>query len=216
MKTLLKNYFGHDEFKPMQEEIIRNVFKKKDVLVIMSTGGGKSICYQLPALKFEGIVIVISPLIALMKDQVDELKLKGINAEFINSSLSYEETINIQNKIWKNEVKILYVAPERLALNSFKEFLKTIEISLIAVDEAHCISEWGHEFRPDYRNLKSLREIFPNVPIIALTATATKKFREEISKQLSLRNPQIFVSSFNRKNLNLMVMGKKNAFNKLL
>ncbi len=216
MKSLLKNYFGYDKFRPMQEEIIRNILQKKDVLVIMSTGGGKSICYQLPALKFEGITLVISPLIALMKDQVDELKLKGIKAEFINSSLSYEEIINIQNKIWKNEVKILYIAPERLSLNSFKEFLKTIEISLIAVDEAHCISEWGHEFRPDYRNLKSLREIFSNVPIIALTATATKKVREDILKQLSLRNPQIFVSSFNRKNLNLIVMKKKNILNKIL
>lgn len=216
MKALLKNYFGYDKFRPMQEEIIKNILQKKDVLVVMSTGGGKSICYQLPALKFEGVTLVISPLIALMKDQVDELKLRGIKAEFINSSLPYEEIINIQNKIWKNEIKILYVAPERLALNSFKEFLKTIEISLIAVDEAHCISEWGHEFRPDYRNLKSLREIFPNVPIIALTATATKKVREDILKQLFLRNPQIFVSSFNRKNLNLMVMEKKNAFNKLL
>ncbi|MEK6913405.1 MAG: RecQ family ATP-dependent DNA helicase [Nanoarchaeota archaeon] len=216
MKTLLKNYFDYDEFRPMQEEIITNILQKKDVLVVMSTGGGKSICYQLPALRFEGITIVISPLIALMKDQVDELKLKGIKAEFINSSLSYEEIINIQNKIWKNEVKILYIAPERLASNSFKEFLKTVEISLIAVDEAHCISEWGHEFRPDYRNLKSLKEIFSNVPIIALTATATKKVREDILKQLSMRNPQIFVSSFNRKNLNLIVMRKKDAFNKLL
>ena len=213
---MLKNHFGYDEFRPMQEEIIKNILQKKDVLVVMSTGGGKSICYQLPALKFYGITVVISPLIALMKDQVDELKLKGINAEFINSSLSYEEIINIQDKIRKNEVKILYVSPERLALNGFKEFLKTIKISLIAVDEAHCISEWGHEFRPDYRNLKSLREIFPGVPIIALTATATKKIREDIIKQLSLQNPQIFISSFNRKNLNLIVMEKKNAFNKLL
>ena len=216
MKILLKNYFGYDEFRPMQEEIIKNLLQKKDILVVMSTGAGKSICYQLPALKFDGITVVISPLIALMKNQVDELKLKGINAEFINSSLSYEEIINIQNKIQKNEIKILYVAPERLALNSFKEFLKTIKISLIAVDEAHCISEWGHEFRPDYRNLKSLREIFPDVPIIALTATATKKVREDILKQLSLQNPKIFISTFDRKNLNLIVVEKKNAFNKLL
>lgn len=216
MKNLLKNYFGYDKFRPMQEDIIKNILQKKDVIVIMSTGGGKSICYQLPALKFEGVTLVISPLIALMKDQVDELKSKGINAEFVNSSLSYDEITNIQDKIWKNEVKILYLAPERLVLDSFREFLKTIEISLIAIDEAHCISEWGHEFRPDYRNLKLLREIFPNVPIIALTATATKKVREDILNQLSLRNPQIFVSSFNRKNLNLIVMEKKESFNKLL
>ena len=179
------------------------------MLVIMSTGGGKSICYQLPALKFEGIVIVISPLIALMKNQVDELKLKGINAEFINSSLSYEEIINIQNKIQKNEVKILYVAPERLALNRFKEFLKTIKISLIAVDEAHCISEWGHDFRPDYRNLKMLRKNFPHVPLIALTATATEKVREDIVRQLNIEKPQVFVSSFNRQNLSYEVLPKK-------
>ncbi len=216
MRTLLKKYFGHDDFKPMQEDIIKNVLKKKDTFVLMSTGGGKSLCYQLPALKFEGLTLVISPLISLMKDQVDALKIKGINAEYINSSLSPEEMQNIQEKIEKKETKILYIAPERLALEEFKLFLLRLEINLIAIDEAHCISEWGHDFRQEYRNLKFLKIIFPKIPIIALTATATEKVRKDILKQLSLKNPAIFVSSFNRKNLNLIVTEKKDTFYKIL
>jgi len=216
MKALLKKYFGYDNFRPMQEGIINSVLKKKDTFVIMSTGGGKSLCYQLPALKFEGITLVISPLISLMKDQVDSLKANGINAEYINSSLSLEEINYIQKKIKKKETKILYIAPERLALEQFKLFLLSLEINLIAIDEAHCISEWGHDFREEYRNLKFLKIIFPEVPIIALTATATEKVRKDILKQLSLKNPAVFVSSFNRENLNLIVMEKKNTFNKIL
>ncbi len=216
MEDLLKQYFGYDKFRPMQKEIIKNVLQKKDSLVLMPTGGGKSLCYQIPALKLEGLTIVISPLISLMKDQVDNLKANGIKAEYINSTLSFSEIEEIKRKIQEKEVKILYIAPERFALEEFKIFLTTLQISLIAIDEAHCISEWGHEFRPDYRNLIFLKIIFPEVPIIALTATATLKVREDIVKQLSLANPQIFISSFNRENLNLIVMQKKNTFNKIL
>ena len=216
MELLLKKYFGYGEFRPMQLDIIKNVLQKKDSLVLMPTGGGKSLCYQIPALKLEGLTIVISPLISLMKDQVDNLRANGISAEYINSTLSFSEIEDIKKKIQEKEVKILYIAPERLALEEFKIFLTTLQISLIAIDEAHCISEWGHDFRKDYRNLKFLKIIFPKVPIIALTATATLKVRGDIVKQLSLVNLQIFISSFNRENLNLIVMQKKNTFNKIL
>ena len=216
MELLLKKYFGYGEFRPMQLDIIKNVLQKKDSLVLMPTGGGKSLCYQIPALKLEGLTIVISPLISLMKDQADNLKANGINAEYINSTLSFSEIENIKKRIQEKEIKILYIAPERFALEEFKIFLTTLQISLIAIDEAHCISEWGHDFRKDYRNLKFLKILFPNVPIIALTATATLKVRKDILKQLSLVNPQIFISSFNRENLNLIVMQKKNTFNKIL
>ena len=216
MIELLKKYFGYNEFRPMQLDIIDHVLKKKDSLVIMPTGGGKSICYQLPTLKLEGLTIVISPLISLMKDQVDSLKANGINAEYINSTLFPEEINVIQDKIQKKEIKLLYIAPERLALEEFKIFLSTLQVSLIAIDEAHCISEWGHDFRPEYRNLKSLRILFPDAPIIALTATATKKVRIDILKQLSLREPKTFISSFNRENLNLMVIEKKKTIERII
>ena len=216
MKQLLKTYFGYDEFRPLQEDIISNVLDKKDTLVLMPTGGGKSLCYQLPALKFEGLTLVISPLIALMKDQVDALKANGIAAEYINSSLLPDEIQQIQEKVIVGKVKILYVAPERLALQNFQSFLKGANIKLIAVDEAHCISEWGHDFRPDYRNLKLFKSQFPNVPIIALTATATPRVREDIIKQLSLNNSKTFISSFDRENLMMIVTRKRKAFDKLL
>jgi len=216
MQTLLKKYFGYDNFRPMQEEIINNVLGKKDTFVLMPTGGGKSLCYQLPALRLEGITIVISPLISLMKDQVDGLKANGIDAEYINSSLSFKEITDIQRKIINKETQILYIAPERLASEEFKSFLATLQINLIAIDEAHCISEWGHDFRQEYRNLKFLKIIFPKVPIIALTATATEKVKEDILKQLSLKEPQIFISSFDRKNLNLIVREKKKTLNKII
>lgn len=216
MKTLLKQYFGHDDFRPLQKEIIDNVVSGNDSFVLMPTGGGKSLCYQLPALKFEGVTLVISPLIALMKDQVDSLKECGVKAEFINSALTPPQIETICRQVKGGEVKILYIAPERFALPGFKEFLKDLNISLIAVDEAHCISEWGHDFRPDYRNLSQLKNIFPSTPLIALTATATAKVREDIIDQLSLKKAKIFISSFNRENLNIKIINKKDAFSKLV
>jgi len=216
MKKLLKQYFGYDDFRPLQEEIVNHVVAGNDCFVLMPTGGGKSLCYQLPALKLHGLTLVISPLIALMKDQVDTLRTCGINAEFINSSLTPKQIDEICGQINDNQVKILYVAPERFALESFQVFLKTLPIGLIAVDEAHCISEWGHDFRPDYRHLSRLKEIFPAVPLIALTATATEKVREDIVNQLQLRQARVFVSSFNRENLHVRVIEKKLAFPKLV
>lgn len=214
--SLLKKYFGYDQFRPLQEEIINTILAKKDVLALMPTGGGKSLCYQLPALQFDGLTLVISPLIALMKDQVDSLKANGISAEFLNSTLKQSEIQTIQKNAIEGKIKILYLAPERLTLFSFKDFLHQLKISLIAIDEAHCISEWGHDFRPDYRNLKILRTDFPQTPIIALTATATKKVRQDIIDQLDLSRAKIFVSSFNRHNLTYSITSKNNSFEKLI
>lgn len=216
MKTLLKQYFGYDEFRPLQAEIINNTMGGMDSFVLMPTGGGKSLCYQLPALKFKGVTLVISPLIALMKDQVDALKACGVQAEFINSSLAALQISEICERAKRGEIKILYIAPERFVLPGFQEFLQSLDVCLIAVDEAHCISEWGHDFRPDYRNLSLLKKIFPSVPLMALTATATQKVREDILSQLYLKNSKLFISGFNRENLKLSVIEKKNAFHKLV
>src|SRR3989344_9301474 len=188
MKTLLKKHFGYEEFRPLQEEIIERVLQGKDCVVLMPTGGGKSLCFQLPALMSDGVAIVISPLISLMKDQVDALRTNGIAADLINSTLSPVEIAGVMERAQQGELKMLYIAPERLSAYGFVDFLPGLKISLIAIDEAHCISEWGHDFRPDYRNLKMLRSKFPLVPIIALTATATEKVREYIVKQLNLRD----------------------------
>lgn len=216
MYSTLKTYFGYDEFRPLQKDIIESVLSGKDNFVLMPTGGGKSLCYQLPALKLSGLTLVISPLIALMKDQVDALRANGIAAEFINSSLTPSEIEKVQAQAAAGKLKILYAAPERLALTNFKLFLKSLNLSLIAVDEAHCISAWGHDFRPDYRNLQMLKTIFAGVPIVALTATATEKVRADILQQLAITQAKVFVSSFNRPNLNLRVVKKNNAFAKLL
>ena len=213
---ILKTRFGYDHFRPLQDEIIANVLAGSDTLVLMPTGGGKSLCYQLPALCLDGLTLVISPLIALMKDQVDGLKANGIPAEFINSSLTASEIARVQTQARRGGTKILYLAPERLALSAFRDFLCALNISLIAIDEAHCISEWGHEFRPDYRNLKMLRQDFPQTPVIALTATATERVREDIVGQLSLQEGRTFISSFNRANLAYLVQPKDSAFTSLL
>ncbi len=216
MKNLLKKYFGYNCFYPLQEKIINNVIKNKDCLVLMPTGGGKSLCYQLPALKFNGLTLVISPLISLMKDQVDKLQSWGIKADFINSSLSQKEIEEKYEKIIKKQIIILYVAPERFSSKQFQKFITNLEISLIAIDEAHCISEWGHDFRPSYRNLSILKEIFPSTPLIALTATATIKVREDIVTQLKLKEPKVFLSSFNRKNLKIKILEKKRSIDKII
>ena len=211
MKNALKRYFGYEEFRPLQEEIIGRVLNRKDCVVLMPTGGGKSLCFQLPAIMFDGIALAISPLISLMKDQVDALRGNGIEADFINSTVPPAEMNRIMQSAKSGKLKVLYIAPERLSVPGFEDFLRTLRISLIAIDEAHCISEWGHDFRPDYRNLKLLRQKFPRIPIVALTATATEKVREDIIKQLKLDNPQIFISSFNRPNLSYAVIPKKDS-----
>ncbi len=216
MLNRLKTYFGYDTFRPLQEEIIQTVLQKKDVLVLMPTGGGKSLCYQLPALAMEGITLVVSPLIALMKDQVDALTANGVESAFINSSLTPQEVFDVQTRAQNGTLKILYVAPERLALYDFQQFLKQLTVSLIAIDEAHCISEWGHDFRPEYRNLKGLRASFPNVPVIALTATATTEVRDDILAQLNMESAPVFLSSFNRPNLHYTVEPKDQTFTRLL
>jgi len=216
MENILKKYFGFSEFRPLQKDIIESILDGKDTFVLMPTGGGKSLCYQLPALKLEGLTLVISPLISLMKDQVDSLKANGIPAEFINSSLSFNEIKKTQKEILNGKVKILYVTPERLSSERFKSFLKKVKVSMIAVDEAHCISEWGHDFRPAYRNLKTLKTAFPEIPIAAFTATATKRVRRDILNQLNLSNPELFISSLDRENLKFQVIRKNNARGKLL
>jgi len=212
----LQKYFGYTSFFPLQEEIVKDILLKNDVFVLMPTGGGKSLCYQLPALLFDGVTIVVSPLIALMKDQVDGLKADGIAAAYINSSLSSGEIQHIKKELLENKISILYVAPERIMLHSFLSFLQHLNISLIAIDEAHCISEWGHDFRPEYRQLKLLKEDFPKTPLVALTATAIPEVQKDIITQLKLANPKIYKASFNRENLFYQVKPKDNAYHQLL
>lgn len=202
--SILKKYFGYETFRPLQKEIIDAILAKKDALVLMPTGGGKSLCYQVPALLQHGLTLVVSPLISLMKDQVDALKANGVAAAFLNSSLSNAEEGEILRKCLNDEIKLLYVAPERL-INGFDYFATNLHISLVAIDEAHCISAWGHDFRPEYTQLGRIKEKFPNIPIVALTATADKITRNDILTQLGLKAPEIFISSFNRANLSLTV-----------
>ena len=214
--SLLKSHFGFDRFLPLQEEIINNVLSGNDSLVLMPTGAGKSLCYQLPALCLDGYTLVVSPLIALMKDQVDALQVNGIPAAFVNSTLSPQENEDVLLQVSRGDLKILYAAPERLATPRFRKFLNAATPDLIAIDEAHCISEWGHDFRPDYRNLKILRNDLPGVPVIALTATATEEVRRDIVDQLHLEGGGSYISSFNRPNLTYTVKPKHQAFDVLL
>lgn len=211
----LKKYFGYPEFNPLQEDIIRDVLEDRDVFVLMPTGSGKSLCYQLPAVMKDGVTVVISPLIALMKDQVDSLRSNGIGASCINSSLGAEEIEDVKTRLMENKCRILYVAPERFASYDFLCFIKTLRIALFAVDEAHCISEWGHDFRPEYRKLSALRKMFPQVPIIALTATAIPDVQKDIIQALGLSSARIYRASFNRPNLFYYVRPKEDAYEQI-
>ncbi|HUA39845.1 MAG TPA: RecQ family ATP-dependent DNA helicase [Candidatus Sulfopaludibacter sp.] len=212
----LKQFFGFSSFRPLQEEIICDSLAGKDVFAVLPTGGGKSLCFQLPALLRPGLTVVVSPLIALMKDQVDALQAAGVAATFLNSSLAAGESRPRLRGLHHGEFRLLYVAPERLMLSGFLEDLKKWNVSLFAIDEAHCISEWGHDFRPEYRRLSTLREMFPAVPMIALTATATERVRGDIVRQLHLKNPACYVASFNRPNLTYRVAAKSGAYEQIL
>jgi ATP-dependent DNA helicase RecQ len=208
MHAILHKYFGYDTFRPLQKEIISDLISGNDVFVLMPTGAGKSICYQIPALMSDGLTIVVSPLISLMKDQVDGLKQNGISSAYLNSSLSRAEQQQINEQLLANNITLLYVAPERLMQESFLEFLQQLNVKMIAIDEAHCISEWGHDFRPEYKELNQLRKYFPGVPIAALTATATERVRADIIKSLQLQDIQTYQASFNRPNLHYSVLPK--------
>jgi ATP-dependent DNA helicase RecQ len=207
---LLKKYWGYSCFLPHQQEIIGSVLEGRDTLAVMATGGGKSLCYQLPALCFGGLTLVISPLISLMKDQVDDLNARGIPAAAFNSSLDYRERSRIETELKNRSIRLLFISPEKCMQQNFLESLGTAGIRLIAIDEAHCISEWGHNFRPEYRQLSQIKKFFPDVPVIALTATAIPEVRRDIVQQLGLDDPREFTGSFNRKNLRYRVVPKKN------
>jgi ATP-dependent DNA helicase RecQ len=208
LDLLLKRTFGYSSFRPLQREICEATLAGKDVFALLPTGGGKSLCFQIPALARGGLTLVVSPLIALMKDQVDQLQASGVAATFLNSSLNAEEARSRLSGLHRNQYRLLYAAPERLMLEGWSENLKKWNVSCLAIDEAHCVSEWGHDFRPEYRQLAKLREALPEVPLMALTATATARVRHDIVTHLKLREPEIFVASFNRPNLTYRVVPK--------
>ncbi len=211
LDELLKRHFGYDAFRPLQRDIIEALLDRRDVLAILPTGAGKSLCYQLPSLAADGLTLVVSPLIALMKDQVDQLQAVGISATFLNSTLDGMEARRRMDGLREGKYDLLYVAPERVMTPDFAPSLGEWNVTTLAVDEAHCISEWGHDFRPEYRRLRELREWLPEAPVIALTATATPRVREDIALQLGLREPAKFLASFNRPNLNYLVEPKQRA-----
>ena len=215
-KKILKTIFGYNSFRDNQEKVILSILSGNDVFTSMPTGGGKSLCYQIPGLMFQGLTIVISPLIALMKDQVDEALSKGIPAAFLNSTLTKEEISAIYSKIYNKEIKLLYLSPERLAVEGYIDHLKELNISFFAIDEAHCLSEWGHDFRPDYLVLSQIRNNFPNTPIAAFTATATDKVQEDIIKLLGLNSNALKIrASFDRKELNYRVRPKNDILSQI-
>ena len=216
LRAALKQYFGYDQFRALQREIIMDAIAGRDVFALMPTGGGKSLCFQLPALLRDGLTIVVSPLIALMKDQVDALRTSGISATFLNSSLDRSEAVARFHGLREGKYRMLYLAPERLMLETFLAKARSWSVAQIAVDEAHCISEWGHDFRPEYRELAKLREHFPNVPMMALTATATTRVRNDIVRQLKLQDPQCYVASFNRPNLTYSVVPKSSGYTQVV
>jgi ATP-dependent DNA helicase RecQ len=213
---LLKEHFGFTSFRPLQEDIIRDALEGRDVLALLPTGGGKSLCFQLPALARPGLTVVVSPLIALMKDQVDGLRANGIAATFLNSSLSPEQSRARLRGLYRGEYRLLYIAPERLMLPGCLNDLQSWQVNLVAIDEAHCISEWGHDFRPEYRQLVEVRDRYPSLPIMALTATATERVRDDMIVLLRLRDPVSYVASFNRPNLTYQVQAKLKPFDQVL
>ncbi len=216
LKDKLKEVFGYSSFRGTQEAIIKNILDGRNTFVIMPTGAGKSLCYQLPALILDGAAIVISPLIALMKNQVDQLNAVGVNAQFLNSTLTKTEMNRVKRETLSGEVQLLYVAPESLTKEENIEFLKKANISFAAIDEAHCISEWGHDFRPEYRRIKQILAQISNMPVIALTATATPKVQIDIQKNLQMEEADIFKSSFNRENLYYEVRPKQHTKKQLV
>jgi ATP-dependent DNA helicase RecQ len=214
--TVLKNTFGYSEFRPLQREIMQASLNGRDVFALLPTGGGKSLCFQLPALLRQGLTVVVSPLIALMKDQVDQLQAAGVAATFLNSTLDVIESRSRLRRLHGGEFRLLYAAPERLLLDDWKCHLRSWNVAALAIDEAHCISEWGHDFRPEYRQLAELRSILPSTPVIALTATATARVRSDIVNHLQLRDPAVFVASFNRPNLSYHVVPKDQPLRQIL
>jgi ATP-dependent DNA helicase RecQ len=211
----LRTIFGYESFRPHQQEIIEGLIQGQDAFVLMPTGGGKSLCYQIPALHRKGVGIVVSPLISLMKDQVDALKASGVRAAFYNSSLLGAEARQVLAKLHKQELDLLYIAPERLMSEGFITRLKDIPVALFAIDEAHCISQWGHDFRPEYRMLGRLRSLFPGIPLVALTATAEHHTRKDILERLGIPESRSFISGFDRPNIRYTVVEKRKPFAQL-
>src|SRR5512147_2324116 len=209
---ILKNTFGYDTFRPLQSEVIENVLARRDTLAVMPTGGGKSLCYQIPSLLFDELTVVVSPFISLMKDQVEQLRAFGVPVLFLNSSLGPHEYQENMGYVRRGEVKLLYVAPETLLTSRILSLLESVKVDLLTIDEAHCISEWGHDFRPEYRQLVKIRKRFPNAVCLALTATATSRVRQDIRATLKFATTNEFIASFNRENLYIEVARKQDAY----